>query len=212
MRCSVDTILIWEICKFYQPKTVLEIGFYEGQTLGLIAESLNFDAQFVSVDTTFHRRQLFDTLFPEMQARTQFLENDSASVRYQDQFDFAVIDGDHTLSSVTADVKQVMPNMSPQGIIYMDDINTNDVIECITNLAVPNQWIPFCLGDQGVFLHQINHSAVDFLTSLASSSFANFLEFRNTDFYGSQVMTVSSPAIFEQSKDILLHSLKFYNL
>ena len=213
MRCVVDTVLLHQICQYFLPRNILEIGFFQGQTLGIIAEAVEFDSDFVAVDKEFGNNKIFKVLFPELETKVRYIQDDSNNVVYHENFDFVCIDGDHRYSYVKQDVKTVLPCLKKDSVLYMDDINTPDVVQVIhEDLLGSHDMVPFLKGDQGMFFHRVDHNASDFLMHLMSSKYNKFMSFTNINFSGHTILNVSAMPVFQDSHNIFCSALSFYDL
>jgi len=213
LRCAVDTVLINQVCRAFLPRKILEIGFFQGQTLGLIAEAIEFDGSFVSVDLNFSRKNLFVSLFPEIQDKITYIQKNSANIVYDDKFDFICVDGDDRYESVINDLKTIFPTIHQQSILYMDAAENPGVAQAIKeNLLGQHGLVPFLKGDQGMFFCDKDHSAYDFLNNLTASKFGKFMKFTKVDFYGHSVLQASSMPVFQENHSFFCLTLDLYNL
>jgi hypothetical protein len=171
------------------------------------------NSSFVAVDKKFGYDKIFKDLFPELETKVRYIQDDSANVVYHENFDFVCIDGDHQYSSVKQDVKAVLPCLTQDSILYMDDINTPDVVQVIhEDLLGCHNIVPFLKGDQGMFFHRCDHNASNFLVQLMSSDYNKFMSFTNINFNGHKILNVSTIPVFQDNHNIFCSTLEFYDL
>jgi hypothetical protein len=53
MRDHESMYVLWKTVEYFCPKSVLEIGFYKGQTLGLVSEVCSPTTRILSVDKNY---------------------------------------------------------------------------------------------------------------------------------------------------------------
>ena len=63
MRERIDMFLLWKTVEYFCPKNLLEIGFFAGQSTGIITESAGPDSMLTSVDIDFSQRHIFEKIF-----------------------------------------------------------------------------------------------------------------------------------------------------
>lgn len=212
IRNPGDMFLVWKIIEYFQPKTLLEIGFYGGQSMGLYLESGDLE-EVVSVDVTYNLKPFFDYLFPVNNIK--FLCQDSKTINLDQQFDFITIDGNHDYEYVNSDVKKCLPLLKKNSILYMDEYDIEPGVKrsISENLLGQHDWIPFLAGVQGMFFHHISHSADDFLDNFIQNKADNFLKFTNNlDWNGFTVLFCEAPLVYTDSNELFLQTLKFYDL
>lgn len=214
VRQSNGMYLMWKVCEYFQPKSVLEIGFLAGQTFGLLVESTPANTTYVSIDVDYSHRHIFDQVLkdnPKIK-HIDFFEIDSATFVWDGpQFDFVHIDGDKRL--VASDLSKCLPLLHHNSILCMDDYNMDEVNKVIVEqLLGQHDFVPFLAGDQEMFFHHVSHSADVFLDEWIQDRARNFMYFSNTDYHGFTVLRANTPEIFVANMDIWQQALKFYNL
>lgn len=123
--------LLQEVSRL-RPRTLLEIGSQGGGTLFLFCAVAAPDARILSIDLNFSSPQR--AAYPSLASPSQHLTcfkadthdpNTLARVKewlHGDRLDFLFIDGDHSLSGVSADYQMYAPLVRPGGLIAFHDI------------------------------------------------------------------------------------------
>ncbi len=187
MRDHESMYLLWKTIKYYQPKSILEIGFYKGQSLGLMIEAAPM-ANVVSVDINYQYIKDFQTMFPSN--NVEFIHTDSKNLSLNQKFDFVSIDGDHSYSGIVNDIEKCLPLLHENSILIVDDYKFfNGVSQAVAEkLLGQNNFVPFMCSEQQMFFHHHTHSADNFLDQCITASGADFIEFQNINYYGYTVL------------------------
>jgi predicted O-methyltransferase YrrM len=211
MREMVDTFLIWKTIEYFQPAKLLEIGFFAGQTLGIMYESAGPNAKLTSVDINYSKRHIFQKIFP--QAQIEYHEISSINLKIDENFDFFNIDGNHDYKHAENDINFALTHCLPHSIIYVDDYHFSGVNQAIKeSLLGQNQFVPFLCGDMGMFFHHVGHSADNFLDQWLQHRANNFIYFHNIDYNGFTVLEAKLPNFFVDNKKMFIEACKFYDL
>ena len=213
IRNPGDMFLVWKTIEYFQPKSLLEIGFYGGQSMGLYLEAGSLYDKIVAVDITYRFRSLFDELFPD--TNIDFIESDSREIELNDKFDFITIDGNHDYEFVNSDLKKCLPLLKHNSILYMDEYSICPGVEqaIAENLLGQHDWVPFLAGVQGMFFHHVSHSADEFLDEFIQNKADNFLMFKNNiNWNGFTDLFCEAPLIYTDSIQHFIDALKFYDL
>jgi len=202
---------MWKTCEYFKPKSILEIGFLAGQSLGIIIEASGPDTYFTSIDISYRLRDTFDRLFPSPNGK--FITIDSKDVALDEPFDFVHIDGNHLYEYVLNDVRKVLPLLHTNSIICMDDFKQPDVEQVIKeHLLGQHDFVPFMSGDQEMFFHHISHVADEFLDTWVQNKAKNFIYFHNHNYHNHVLLESKTPHLFVENQSMFLQALEFYNL
>jgi predicted O-methyltransferase YrrM len=215
MRQVNDIFLTWKVCEYFQPQSVLEIGFFAGQTFGQLLEASHVHAKLVSVDNNYSYKSIFQKVFKDDQRihNIQFIETDSKNLELTESFDFIHLDANKKYEYVLHDLEKLLTLMTKNTILCMDDYYLPGVIQVIEqHLLGQHDFVPFLSGDQEIFFHHISHSADEFLDQWIQEGAKNFIHFSNYDFYGFTVLRAQTPKIFEENRSMFHQALQFYNL
>ena len=213
MRERIDMFLLWKTVEYFHPTTLLEIGFFAGQSTGIITESAGPDSTLTSVDIDFSLRHIFENIF--LNHNINFIETDSLQLELDSnkKYDFISIDGNHDYNYVLNDFVKCLPCMHKDTILYMDDYHLPGVEQVICEeLLGKHEFVPFMVGDQAMFFHHIGHSADEFLDEWIQDKSKNFIHFENTEMFGALLLRARLPNIFVEHPTFFTQALEFYKL
>lgn len=212
MRGPIDMFLLWKTIEYFKPKKIIEIGFFAGQSTGIMLDAADSDAELTAVDISFAHKSTFDNVFPE--TNVTFIETDSLTLNLTEIYDFVLIDGDHSYEYALHDLKTCLPAMNKNSILYMDDYDLPGVCKVIQEeLTGKNDFVPFLVGAQGMLFHHVSHSADEFLDVWIQDKAKNFIYFENNSTVFDQFMlTAKLPNLFVDHPPMFRQALEFYNL
>ena len=145
MSLEVDELLyILLVVKEVNPRRVLEIGTYDGNTTLNIAANISSDSKVVTIDLPpegleeesftgkknpekFHMRQYLDT---EEADKVNQIYGDSAELDFSQlggPFDLIFIDGDHSRFYALNDTRKSLSVLNPGGVILWHDYEMQSV-------------------------------------------------------------------------------------
>lgn len=213
-RTNLDLFLLYQTCKYFRPKKILEIGFNEGRSLSAMIQSCDPDSDFVTIDIDFGKSTNFKKMHETDLHRVQFVETDSKKYSYQDNFDLALVDGCHTYEYAYADIynsSQILQN----GIMIVDDYLSTfpGVIKAVNQFLSENpDWSPFMKGDSAIWLHKKEHDANFFLDEFIQKSADNFISFYNVQMLDYTVMMPTICKAFNEHGQLMHMACKLYDL
>lgn len=217
-RDCIGIYTYWKICEYFKPKSVLEIGFLEGLTFGILFESTDVDTKYVCVDINFSSKEkYFDFIFkddPKYDSIT-FIETDSKNLKLTQSFDLIHVDGDHTYEYVKNDVLKILPLLHKNSILIMDDVTEHnpDVNTVIKELLLgQHDFVPFLSADREMFFHHVSHSADDFLDNFLSKDATDIMTFFNYQYEGFTISRGHIANFFNDNTSIFIDQLRKYNL
>jgi len=216
-RDCIGIFLYWKICEYFQPEKILELGFYEGLTFGLMFESTGANATYTCVDHSFASKHIFDELFQDhpKYSSIDFLETKTQNLELSQTFDLVHIDADHSYDGVKNDLEKVLPHLHKNSILIMDDFTkefpgVSRVIE--EYLLGQNSFVPFLAGDREIFFHHVSHDANEFLDNFLPKNSTDIMTFFNHDYKGFTITRGHVATFFNDNEQIFFDQLAKYNL
>lgn len=199
-RVNVELLLLYYVIKQFDPKILLEIGFSEGCSFGVMLEAAAERSELTSVDIVINQT-LFDSIYNDSShVRTKKVNLlTMPSSKFEDsenRYDFILVDGDHTLPTAYRDLIKASKLINLNGIIMIDDYHLNDVDQAIDQfLKLETGFVPFLISEQSVYFHHVSHNAENFIDN-ELGKFAPFCDLSNVDYKSFLVKKVSClPAI-----------------
>lgn len=208
LRYTVDAYLYFSIMKKYQYKNILEIGFFEGQTCGLLLESSN--AHITCVDPA-PTTDLFDKLYKELQHRVDLHVMKSQDFDFKN-YDLIIVDGDTNFVSVSQDICHSINALESTGMLLINSYQKPSVMQAIEEFVLPAHLVPFLKSDQTLFFHRSTVDRGDFLDFELPHLANNFIRFENIEFCGHVVLNVSTLPIFSNRLDFFDLALKKFDI
>ena len=215
MRDREGIYITWKIIEYFQPKTILEIGFGCGETLGIMLEAAGSNLErMVSNDIRYpsNALQQFQTLFPNN--IVEFIETSSENLKLDEKFDFIMIDGDHSYDAVLRDIQLCIGLSHKDTILCIDDYQCPSVDSAIKEtLANHPECVPFLATMQQIFFHHPSHSADDFLDRWLVKDDNRFIEYSQKSYLG-HIISYGHlyELMFKKNNEIFRLALKFYDL
>jgi len=213
MRGNEGSFLVWKTIEYTRPKSILEIGFGCGQTLGLMLESAGDECQrIVSNDIDYSTRKTqFDILFPDN--KVEFIELPSQQLKLNEKFDFIMIDGDHSYQGALSDINLCFSLLNDHSILCIDNYTLPSVDKAIKEAIIDGQsnWVPFFAGQQQIFF-QYDYKYKEDYTKWLTETHKRFIKFDTADYYGYNMLQgrMYDP-MFIKSNEIFRLALEFYN-
>jgi predicted O-methyltransferase YrrM len=213
MRQNLEMFLYWKIIEYIKPNSILEIGVYAGQTLGLMIEASGFtNGIYTGVDVDFNHLSTFKLLFNDV--NVEFLEIPSNQLNLGAKYDIIHIDGDHTYQGVSNDISKVIPYLHSNSILIVDDYVLPEVDQAIDDLLTSKiGLIPFMQGHQTTFFCKESNNLSYFLDDyIYKNSVNDFINLNNIDYKGYTVLKGNLFNIFVKHHHLFLQALKLYNI
>jgi len=185
-RSFSSLITIFYLIKYFKFKKILEVGFLEGQTFGLMVEASDTDTHLVTMDPflqleVYNRHYTHDEVTKNK--KIEILETTFEEFSSSDKFDFILIDSGMPNDEVISRFKnRTYSHQEPllldvdrsehfieslklchdKTIIALDDYIALDQI---TNnvLAKQDMFVPFLADDSTLYFHKKENNCVEFL-------------------------------------------------
>ena len=210
MRCTVDAYVYFKILKKYDYKDILEIGFFEGQTAGLMAEITGDDAIITCLDPN-PRCELFDSIYADLQHKVKLHQTISQDYKFSN-YDFIIIDGEKKFDFVSVDIQNSIRSIRDGGMILINEFQIDDVHNAIEKHMLPQGFVPFLETNQTLFFHRIDVDRVDLLDYELPELANNFIRFQNKDKWGHTVLEATSLPIFTDRLDFFDKAIREFNI
>lgn len=214
MRDREGIYLIWKTIEYFKPRSILEIGFGCGQTLGLMLEAAgNTCDRIVSNDISYkNKKKEFNNLFPNN--KVEFIETSSKNLKLKEKFDFIMIDGDHSYDMVCHDISLSLSLINDNGILCIDDYFFDSVDRAIHDTLIDqSDFVPFLCAGQQIFFHHTNHSVDKFLDYWLIEIDPKFVNYTPKKYHGCNVVHGHLHDImFVEDNQLFQLALKYYNL
>ena len=162
MRYLNDMYILYKTCEYFQPKNILEIGFFMGQSFGLMCEACP-NSNLTAVDINFNT-SAFDACI-QNQSKITLIKQDSKNINFpSESFDFVMVDGDHSYEYASNDIRKAFACITQTGILAVDDFFVEGVYNAICNEIISKtDWEPFLWSDNVLYFHHPSHNAGEFL-------------------------------------------------
>jgi hypothetical protein len=214
-RGCIGLYTYWKICEYFKPKSILEIGFYEGLSLGILFEATDPGTEYVCIDINFSRKSYFDTIFKDHPKYNsiKFIEMDSRDINLTQQFDLVHIDGNHTYEYVKNDVLKTLPLLHKNSILIVDDVLDSGVSDTVNeHLLGQHDFVPFLATDREMFFKHVSFSADDFLDNYISNNATDIMTFFNYEYHGFTILRGHVANFFNDNESIFIDQLRKFNL
>jgi predicted O-methyltransferase YrrM len=215
-RDNTDMLQLWQVCKYFQPSSILEIGFSAGQTFGLFLDATADNTKYVAVDFDFKRNQsIFDDIFKDHPKKNniQFINVDSRNLELTEKFDFIHIDANHDYEFVLNDLKKCLPLMHEKTILSMDDTLDEGVERVIKEyLLGQHEFIPFLAGNKQILFRHKENIVTTFVNNDLRTNIDEFVVFDNWNYNGFTITKMHIPNFIENNQSIFFQALKTYDI
>jgi predicted O-methyltransferase YrrM len=216
-RLNFELLLLFYLIKYFNPKTILEIGVDEGCSFGVMLEATTSNSQLTGVDIRLDRT-LFDSIYNNTH---HVLDKNITLLRMSsldftdtnNKYDFINVDGDHNMPTVYHDLVNASKLINQSGIIMIDDYAYEGVNTAIDQfLTLGTDFVPFLIDEQCVYFHHISHSANEFLDVELEKILASFCLLSNTTYKSFFVKEVRCLPAVTSNLDVFSLICKRYDL
>lgn len=211
MRSTVDAWVYFKLQSCYQFRSVLEIGFFEGQTAGLLAEISDPAAVITCVDPA-PRPEIFHSVFGAVSHKVHILAQTSQHTEFGPQ-DFIIIDGDKSLESVTCDLRKSLQCLHTSGVLAVNEWALPAVQQAMAAVLGPTDWHPFLKTHQSLMFHHASIDRSEFLDrTISAGGISDIMRFENHMYNDHLVLQVDSLPIFTDRIDYFDRALRDLDL
>jgi predicted O-methyltransferase YrrM len=216
-RLNFGLLLLFYLIKYFNPKTILEIGFDEGCSFGVMLEAATSNSQLTGVDIRLDRT-LFDSIYNKthhaFDKNVTLLHMSSLDFTDADnKYDFINIDGNHNMPTVYHDLVNASKLINQSGIIMIDDYAWHGVDTAIDQfLNLGTNFVPFLIDEQCVYFHHNTHCADEFLDFELEKILASFCSLSNTTYKSFFVKKIKCLPAVTSNLDVFSLICKRYDL
>ena len=212
MRSNLSLMTVFYTIQYFKPKTILEMGFYEGQTFGIMIEAAEPGCELTAIDIEY-RMQLFDRYYATSDKITDkkinLLNIDSRNFKSESTFDFINVDTYNEKSEINLrwnDFLHAVDLLSKDGILMLDNYILMETL-LSTYLQQDPKIVPFFKDSQALYFHHVDHNANNFLDLFIPQTFPKeFASTFNTDFYGHLVTDIDPVPVFIHNYGCLMRA------
>lgn len=149
-RNFLDLLVIQRLICLLDVKNILEIGYYEGLTFGVMCESSSSNATLTSCDITYEN-DVFRKFY-NIEKNCNFYNCKSVDLIVTNPYDFIVIDGDHSYTNVSKELELLDQWATDDCVIVVDDYHLPGVKKALDVFIPKSNFSPVLIGPQQVFL------------------------------------------------------------
>ena len=218
-RGNLSLICVLYIIQFFKCKDILEMGYWQGKTFGIMLEATQPHSSLTTVDIKF-QMDLYNRHYANSSVvkdkKINFVTMSSLDFVSDTKFDFILVDvnlkmatcsyGEHRyvdendIHTRYLDMIHASTLLSDQGILMVDGYRKftkaiEDFLEC------NHQLVPFLIDNEALYFHNINHNATEFLDVFLEQSLPpEFVSKHNIDYLGHTVKILKTLPIYVESK------------
>jgi hypothetical protein len=186
MRRWPSCIVVYYIIQYFKCKKILEVGFYEGQTFGIMLEASPPDSHLVALDPIF-RYQVYNKYFKNNKnfesKQIELLETTFEEFDRQEYYDFIDIDSgmgeidrlDHLIKSLKF--------LHDDSILMFDNYDEQIMDKTVDKfLNLQSDFVPFLMDPQALYFHKKTHDSTDFLDNFLPKMLATQFSLYNENY------------------------------
>jgi hypothetical protein len=194
MRSNLSLVTVFYIIQFFKLRNILELGFYQGQTFGVMLEASEENTNLTAIDIEY-QLDLYDRHYSKTnvvkEKNVTLLKMSSLDFISSEKYDFINVDTGmseyDSHATRTQDLMNAANLIDRSGILMLDNYREcdgliNDFLHQHQNLA------PFLMDNQAIYFHNNEHDATEFLDNfLVSILPEEFVSQYNIDYKGHTV-------------------------
>lgn len=213
MRTSLDSFLLFSVVDYFQSKRILEIGYREGYSFGLMLQASHPNATLDAVDPTFAGSKIFEYIVTNK--KYTFYEMSSMDFDYNGTYDFINVDGNHEYEYALTDINNAVDHLSPNGILMIDDYSLPGVDRAITEMLSQNLMVkPVLKGLQQVFFIKLGSTLPfsNYELDVLQNKTGDFLQISHVNYKGFDIVDVWCKHVFVKHPEIFNQIIQTYDL
>jgi len=207
MRSDLSCMVVFYMIQYFKCKKILELGFYQGQTFGVMLEATDRGSHLSTVDINFindlYYKYYKDSQYTDGKS-VEFFNISSLDFQTNTKFDFINID---TGDDRKQDFINSLDWISENGIIMFDNYDTpyfHYISNELINLDTP--FYPFLIDGQAMYFVRVGSDTSNFEKMLADKlreiAVLDRIKFRNEVFLAS--LTPIKLSTFNDTDSFLL--------
>jgi hypothetical protein len=220
MRTNLGLMCVLYIIQFFKCKDILEMGFWEGKTFGMMLEATQPHSNLTTVDIKF-QMDLYNRHYANSSVtkdkKINFINMSSLDFVSDTKFDFILVDvgskpaytriedelmyvDENDIHTRYLDMIHASTLLTDRGILMVDGYRKypkafEDFLKC------NHQIVPFLMDNQAMYFHNINHDAGEFLDVFLEQTLPQeFVSTYNIEYHGHTVKHLDPCPIYVESK------------
>jgi SAM-dependent methyltransferase len=211
MRSTVDGYVYYRFVQQYDFQNILEIGFFEGQTCGLLAESASATARVTAIDPVLNR-SVFDSVYHEYTNKVKLVQAASQQFEFDQEYDLINVDGDKSYPAVREDLSNAAQALAHDGVLIVNEYYLETVAQAVSEVMPQSGLVPFLRTNQSTFFSSPHVDRAEFLDYTLPAQANNFIRFQNIELDKHVILYVDSLPVFTEQLDFFRQAIKLYNL
>lgn len=212
MRSNLSLITVFHLIQYFKCKNILELGFYQGQTFGLMIEAASKGSTLTAVDIVYDLN-LYNRYYADNPVTKNKIINlitsQSLEFKSTEKFDFINVDTgmeeNEVLELRYLDLVKSTEMVSDNGILMLDNYkHVDSVIDKF--LLLNHDFVPFLKDNQAIYFHHCSHDASDFLDNIIETLYPpQIITAHNVEYKGHVVKELcTKPLDIESMNDMFI--------
>ena len=212
MRSNLSLVTVFHLIQYFKCKNILELGFYQGQTFGIMIEAAVEGSTLTAVDINYIL-DLYNKHYKNSTAiqNKKIILNTMSSLDFKPdtKYDFINVDTGIDDSSDGdlryQDLINSVDCLEDQGILMLDNYELfDDVIDRF--LSSTENYVPFLKDNQAIYFHHCSHDVSDFLDNVLEKLYPpHLITAHNIEYKGHTVKELcAKPMDIETMNDMFI--------
>lgn len=192
-RSLLSSSVIFHLVDFFDFKNILEVGVFQGQTLGVILEATNPGANITGIDISLDKLELYEQYYANSKyvqdKKVNLIEIASEDFIPDSLYDFVIVDGGW--EERESDLIKFSKHVSPQGVIMLDNYHEFDhAAKEFIKLYHEHGFVPFLKDHEALYFHPTSCNREAFVDQYVNQVFSNHCLIGNVDYHGHTVKSI----------------------
>jgi len=181
IRSPISSTLIFRTINYFNFKNILEIGFFEGYTFGIMLESCMPGSSLTTLDIDF-KMNLYNLYYKDTahtkDKNIRFINsksNDHENFLFGNEkpYDCILVDANADYDGYLHDLLSSVNSISENGIIIADHYKLSNEVDMAIDdfLKLDHNFVPFMCDGQALFFHHKYHNCATFLDEFVTNTF-----------------------------------------